>query len=312
MSFKNDFYHSDTLEPHIGRTKEILKKHPDIKKLMGRNPNTAYFIMGIVAFQIGLAYVSSLSPWWVMVILAYCIGAFCNHALFTLLHECTHNLVFKKKTYNIIAGMLCDLPNGFPSSTSFRKYHILHHRNQGNFDLDADLPSQWEAKVIQNHTITKALWLLFYPVFQSLRPYRLKQIALFDKVTFLNIAVVLSFDVLVVYLWGYQALLYLVLCLFFSVGLHPLGARWIQEHYMVDEPQETYSYYGILNKVAFNVGYHNEHHDFMAVPWNRLPEIRKLAPEYYNTLNYHTSWSRLLLQFLFDKNISLYSRSVRP
>ena len=72
--------------------------------------------------------------------------------------------------------------------------------------------------------------------------------------------------------------------LFFSVGLHILGARWIQEHYLLHPPQETYSYYGPLNLVAFNVGYHNEHHDCPSIPWNKLPTIRKIAPEFYENL----------------------------
>ena len=69
-----------------------------------------------------------------------------------------------------------------------------------------------------------------------------------------------------------------------SVGLHPLGARWIQEHYLVFEGQETSSYYGPLNVVALNVGHHNEHHDFPSVPWNRLPAIRRSAPEVLRAL----------------------------
>jgi len=35
------------------------------------------------------------------------------------------------------------------------------------------------------------------------------------------------------HLLGPKALLYLLISFFFSVGLHPLGARWIQEHYLV-------------------------------------------------------------------------------
>ena len=79
----------------------------------------------------------------------------------------------------------------------------------------------------------------------------------------------------------------------------------------MNESQETYSYYGVLNKVAFNVGYHNEHHDFPSVPWNKLPQIKKNAPDYYDTLIYHTSWARLFFRFLFDKELSLFSRLVR-
>jgi sphingolipid delta-4 desaturase len=90
-----------------------------------------------------------------------------------------------------------------------------------------------------------------------------------------------------------------------------LGARWIQEHYLVFPGQETTSYYGPLNKVALNVGYHNEHHDFPSVPWNRLPEVTRIAPEAYDTLGSYQSWTRLLLRFLFDPHISLFSRQLR-
>jgi sphingolipid delta-4 desaturase len=63
--------------------------------------------------------------------------------------------------------------------------------------------------------------------------------------------------------------------------------------------------------VALNMGYHNEHHDLPSIPWNNLPKLRAMAPEFYNNLKYHSSWSRLLLQFVFDKRFSLYSRVER-
>jgi sphingolipid delta-4 desaturase len=105
--------------------------------------------------------------------------------------------------------------------------------------------------------------------------------------------------------------LYLTLASIFSIGLHPLGARWIQEHYLTHRGQETFSYYGPLNWLALNVGYHNEHHDLMTVPWPRLPEIRRRAPEFYDSLVSYRSWTMLLLRFLFDPSLSLYSRRIR-
>ncbi len=75
--------------------------------------------------------------------------------------------------------------------------------------------------------------------------------------------------------------------------------------------QETASYYGALNRVALNVGYHNEHHDFPSVPWNRLPQVRAMAPEFYDTLKWRASWTRLMMEFIFDKRYSLYSRVTR-
>jgi len=127
-----------------------------------------------------------------------------------------------------------------------------------------------------------------------------------------NLAIQVGINLAVYLLWGPKSLAYLALALFFSIGLHPLGARWIQRHYLVgSEEQETFSYYGRLNLLTFNVGYHNEHHDFPSVPWHRLPRIRAAAPEWYTDLVAHTSWTRLLFRFLFDPEISLYSRMTR-
>jgi sphingolipid delta-4 desaturase len=94
--------------------------------------------------------------------------------------------------------------------------------------------------------------------------------------------------------------------------LHPLGARWIQRHYLVNGgAQETFSYYGPLNRLAFNVGHHNEHRDVPSVPWNNLRKLKRAAPEAYDELAHHSSWTKLLFRFLFGRNISLYGRIVR-
>jgi fatty acid desaturase len=95
----------------------------------------------------------------------------------------------------------------------------------------------------------------------------------------MNIVVQLIFDVAIVYFWGWSALAYLGFSFLFSVGLHPLGARWIQEHFLVlDKKQETFSYYGGLNSINMNVGFHNEHHDMPSISWNNLPKLKNIAP----------------------------------
>lgn len=311
MQAKKDFIHATYSEPHRIRTKEILKEFPGMRKLIGKNPLTIFAIVALVAFQFFLCWLLADQSWWLVVGAAYILGAFADHALFVMIHECAHRLIFKSHNANRLAGIFANIPLIFPSSVSFETYHIKHHSFQGVHELDGDLPNYWEAKLINNFFIGKVIWLLFYPFFQLFRFSRMKEIQPFNKWVGLNWLVQIAVIIAISLLFGTKGVSFLILSFFFSVGLHPLGARWIQEHYLTKGVQETYSYYGVLNTVAFNVGYHNEHHDFPSVPWNRLPQIRKDAPEFYDTLSYHTSWTKLFFRFLFDKEISLFSRIVR-
>ncbi len=305
------FTRSAAPEPHKARTKAILKQHPEVRRQIGKNPWSFAAIVGVVALQLGLAFLLRDAPWWAILLVAYVVGAVADHGLFVLIHECAHNLLFKRPAWNTLAGILANVPSVIPSSVSFKRYHLKHHSFQGVYELDADIPSVWEAKLIGNSAFRKAMWLLFFPFFQMLRPLRIREISLMDRWVALNMAVVFAVDIVVFMTLGPRAFLYLLASVFFSVGLHPVGARWIQRHWLVDDEQETYSYYGLMNKLAFNVGYHNEHHDFPSIPWNRLPSLKEAAPEYYEELKSHTSWGRLLLQFIFDPRLSLFSRMVR-
>jgi sphingolipid delta-4 desaturase len=308
---RTDFIYSANPEPHRLRTKQILKQSPQIRSLIGKNRFTIVLITFLVALQLTLAVLMANQAWWLILLTAYFAGAFADHALFVMIHECAHRLIFKNRAANRLAGIFANIPQVFPSSIAFERYHIKHHSFQGIHELDADLPNRWEARLINNYFVGKVIWLLFYPLFQAFRITRLKEIKPFDGWIALNWGVQIVFVAAIWWLLGGKAVAFLTFSFFFSVGLHPLGGRWIQEHYLVHGEQETYSYYGPLNKLAFNVGYHNEHHDFPSVPWNKLPQIRKQAPGFYNSLVYHTSWTRLFLRFLFDQELSLFSRIIR-
>jgi sphingolipid delta-4 desaturase len=114
--------------------------------------------------------------------------------------------------------------------------------------------------------------------------------------------------------------IYLLLSSFFAGSLHPCAAHFIAEHYLMMDvqegtvqslAQETTSYYGWLNIFCYNVGYHNEHHDFPSVPWTNLPALRALAPEFYNTLPAHKSWPYVTWKFITDPNVGMWSRAKR-
>ena len=300
-------------QPHPGVTRELLARHPEIRGLIGHNPWTFLAIVSLVTIQTATGALLSLNhaPWWAYLLCAYTIGAIADHGLWVMIHEATHNLVFAQRRPNQIAGLISNLPLLVPGHFSFQRYHLRHHAYQGEYDHDADLASFLEARIVGNETLKKVLWLLFFPVVQGLRPLHIKPTAFLDTKVVVNWTTQLVYMVLVVVLFGPPALLYLLISMFFSIGLHPVGARWIQEHYTLTPEQETYSYYGPANIVAFNVGYHNEHHDFPSVPWNRLPRVTKIAWEHYGSLKSYRSWTWLLLRFIFDPRFSLFSRVVR-
>ncbi len=308
---EHQFFRSYQPEPHFSRTREILERHPGVKDLVGRNPWTLAIIVGVCAAQIAGAWLLSDSPWWVALIAAYLVGAFFTHALWAMIHDCVHCRVLKGEVPNRLAGILANLTMVVPTSTSFEKYHLRHHVYQGVYEHDCDLPGNWEVKLFSGTVLGRMCWMLVFPILLIFRPSRMTAGPLWDRWLVLNFAIVVAFDVAVFYLLGPVALLYLALSMLFALGLHPLGARWIQEHFTSNPEQETYSYYGPLNRVQLNIGYHNEHHDFPGIPWNRLPELRRIAADAYDPLASHPSWTRLMINFALFGDPDVSGRVVR-
>ena len=311
---QQSFFHSDLGHPHTGRARAIIKAHPEVRQLMGRNPWTLLIALSVVSLQTALAFVFGklgFGYWWLNLLVAYGVGAFANHSMYVLIHDAVHNLILPSKSWNKVIAIFADLPNLLPGAMGFQVYHLKHHSHQGDYEWDADLANHWEARLVGNRWYAKALWLFLFPIVQLTRPPRIKAVRMWSRWIFLNLFCCLAYDAAIVYFCGWAGLFYLLCSFAFSLGLHPVGARWIQEHYTNDPEQETYSYYGPINRLCLNMGYHNEHHDFPTIPWNNLPRLRGLAPEYYDTLKCHRSWSGLLFQFIFDPKYTLFARVER-
>jgi len=309
------FMQCDTPMPHRVRAKQILVAHPDVRKLFKRNRWSALWTVLLVVVQvaIGVGLAIGDAPWWAIIIAAYAFGAFANHALFVLIHDYTHNLVFKKANANRLGAIFANIAIVFPAAIGFRNHHLLHHKYLGIPGLDADVPLPSEARWVGNSPWRKTLWLSMYWAVQALlRPATVKAIRTVDAWVVLNAVAMVAAMAPIVWFSGWWPVAYLFLSTLFSLGVHPVGARWIQEHFVFKEGQETYSYYGPLNKLSFNMGYHNEHHDFPQVAWSRLPAVRATAPEFYDHLYHHRSWTKLLLHVLFSSKFGLHQRIVRP
>jgi sphingolipid 4-desaturase/C4-monooxygenase len=309
---RSDYIWVTGVHQHVTRSRQILAAHPEVRDLAGPTPSTALWVAALVSAQLALAFLVAKQPWWIWLPAAYIAGATIDHALWVLIHECTHNLVFRGPTANRLVALSANLPLVFPAALSFQKYHLLHHSHLGELDFDADVPGPVESQVVRAPAL-KAIWLAAFAAVQGLiRTHRLKKVRFFDFWIVANLLTQIGFVVVIWAVQGYAPLKYLVLSSIAAIGFHPLGARWIQEHFVFADGQETYSYYGPLNRVCFNMGYHNEHHDFVTVPWSRLPKLKAVAPEFYDTLYAHLSWTALLFRFILDRNCTLYDRVVRP
>ena len=278
---------------------------------MGYDPNFKYQVLLLMVIQFTLAYLMKDFSWTIVFLVAYTIGGVINHALLLALHEISHNLAFghARPLHNRIFSLIVNFPIGVPCAISFKKYHLEHHRYQGDEELDVDLPTQFEARMFFN-TATKFVWVVLQPFFYSLRPMFVNpknplplEIA--------NMVLQFSVDALVVHYWGGKSLAFMIASSLLGMGLHPVAGHFISEHYMFAKGYETYSYYGPLNYVTFNVGYHNEHHDFPSVPGSRLPMVKEIASEYYKDLPQHNSWTRVLYEFITDPAIGPYARMKR-
>jgi sphingolipid delta-4 desaturase len=308
-----DYSRVSYLQPHWTRRKEIAKVHPEVQELHRTDVMTGVWVVVTISILVSLAKIVEVyqMSWLGIIALAYCVGAFICHAQWVLIHELTHDLVFKSQFLNTLCLLICNTTHIIPSGISFRYFHRQHHAFLNETYKDPDVPSPIEDRIFGHSILGKATWISLFSVLQTLRLLRSPQP--FEWPLFFNFMGNGLFAYAIFFAFGVKAVMFLLFSSLLSVGLllHPLGARWIAEHWAVQPPQETYSYYGIINTVAFNIGYHNEHHDFVGVPWNLLPKIKKIAPEYYEPLHQHPSYVKLLWTFVTNPNFTLKSRVVR-
>lgn len=319
-TLERDFFWSYTEEPHRTRRQAIMSKYPEVSKLCGPEPLTKYAVLLVLVIQFTAAISLRDTPIlsWPFMLTAYAVGGTCNQNIFLAIHEISHNLAFKSTIANRYFAILANLPIGLPYSAAFRPYHLEHHKHLGVDGIDTDLPTRFEALFLHN-VLGKAFFATFQIFFYAIRPMMVKS-SPFTMLHFANLFTQLVFDYCLVSLFGWRPLMYLLFSSFFAGSLHPCAGHFIAEHYVFEkslqvteggDPAETYSYYGPLNMLTYNVGYHNEHHDFPYVPWTRLPKLRSIASDFYEDLPSHTSWSYVIYQFIVDPRVGMFSRVKR-
>lgn len=312
-----NFHHTNLGEPHRLRRKEMLKKYPEIRSLMGFDRRIALMNFIIVSIQLTLAFFIqdifaendfSFKDWILYLLFTYFIGGTLAHWASMAIHEAAHNLTAKTLWGNRLVGLTANLIMIVPAAMSLRKHHPHHHVNMGVLGKDQDIPRGWVKNWVGNSPLRKFLWVTFYILFAVVSTGRLgKQ----NKYEFLNIIIQIIFNLFIFFYIGPYAFYYLCLSMFCGHTFNPIAAHFIHEHYSDDGSQETFSYYGPINWITYNVGYHTEHHDFMNIPGTRLPKLKKIAPEYYDSIVSHKSWFLVHLNFIFNKKYGHFCRITR-
>lgn len=315
ISKKTSFKPTDPKQVHMLRNREILAKYPQIKELYGPDIRLFPAVVGIVLAQFSLSYYASgIESWSYFIFLAWSLGGLFTHWLSLGNHELGHNLAFEKPEFNELLGCFANLPQGIPSFVAFKKYHFYHHYFLNEAKNDPDAPSTWEAETF-NTPAKKAVWMMLNPLFYAVRPLVLMPKPSSTK-EILNMVFVLGFDFFLLLQGsvGFRMLMFNIMSTLLGMGIHPIAGHFISEHYDLygdDNGQETYSYYGPLNYVSFNVGYHNEHHDFPRIAGFNLPKVTAIAPEYYMNLNPHHSWGKIVYDYIMNPECGPYKRIIR-
>ncbi|NJK90267.1 MAG: fatty acid desaturase [Myxococcales bacterium] len=288
----------------------MLRQHPEIRALVGPSAPTAFAVVGLVALQYLLAYAASFLPIWLAAVFAYAVGVPVAHALGVLIHECAHDLVFRRPDENRWLSILANMPLLFPAAIDFRGKHLAHHRRLGRQNEDTQAPTRFEIEVVGDSYARRFFWLSVGPVFFHGTP--VKNPRLIPSKFFLAANFVACVGTMPLIFWSSpSSFVFLFVAALLAFGPHPVGIRRYAEHVSLAKTQPTNSYYGVWSRLAFNVGHHVEHHDFPNIAWHRLPRLKTRAREYYEPLLAVPSWSALLIRFLTDHSFGLDRYSSR-
>ena len=308
-----------TTQRHNLRRQLILETHPEVRELMGSEPLTLLVVLINTAAILSSVYLIRNQSIPVMLFWGYFYFGTLAHTQVLLIHELSHNLGHRLPWVNHLFLMIANLPIMYPMAESFRKYHLIHHRHISELSRDTDIPLSFEAKMVKT-PVTKALWITLQPLIYGLRSLLFKSTTL-TTFEMINALVTYAFALFWIHVLDSRGavICFHLLGVLLSLGLHPLAAHFLHEHFLfgdhltnADHPHQlTFSNYGFLGNVfGFNVGYHNEHHDLTTIPWTRLPTLHNIAAQFYAPLPHWNTWIGVFKAWITDARVTGFSRLV--
>jgi len=140
--------------------KDISRDHPEVKKLFGPDHFTKYTVAFALCFQLFSLHLLMGAPWYQWLFCCYTLSGTINHGLTLAMHEASHGLMGKGVTRNKVLGIFANLSMVIPAAISFKRYHMEHHRYQGEDIMDVDIPCALEGWFFRTRP-RKVLWCFF-------------------------------------------------------------------------------------------------------------------------------------------------------
>lgn len=300
---------------HNDMRRAVVAAHPELLEISGSNWRTVLVLPVVLAAHWGMAWAVGDSPLWVIFVAAFFWGQFAIHAAGGLVHETAHKLIFRDPRAKLGFDLGLEwILGSYGKQLTYQHEHITsHHPYIGDYERDYEhedicaFQSRMELRhdnpVIQHlltgltlviHALPLGFligdevlprlnsWITGRPQRDPIRNIESTRPPVWQKRLFIAISLISNLTML--WLLGPWALLYHLwaLSLFLGkLGIWNLGQS-LSEHEGTDDESPSRSTYGWINIPLFNTGYHNEHHTFPNVAWNKLPVLTRTAPEVFN------------------------------
>lgn len=271
-----------------------------LKEPEGIACNGTAIAYAVVAYCLGLAGLFHSS--WAVNLLAVLLLAHAMIVAAYLIHECGHNLVFRKARHNAALGRamswLCGASYG--TYEDMRYKHFRHHVDNDDV-VWFEYEKYFEARPLILR-LTRALEWFYVPahdlimhgimmftsfVIPERRNQRVRNLTVLLIRGGIFLALVVFYPrVAILYAVAYLLMLhalrfmdalqhdypYTATLFEYAEAPHKGDAAWEQEH-TFSVPHSLR--YPRLNWLTLNFGYHNAHHANMNVPWYRLPALHE-------------------------------------
>lgn len=205
-------------------------------------------------------------------------------------HNHAHLRMWKFKTLNRLTDLYIGLLQGHPTFV-FNAVHVANHHRYRHSEKDVARTYGLNSVGIKgdnNHLLgyllhpVQAIFVL-YPIFMKTLRRHFAHRRMYFYYCLLQYAMVIGMWILLMLLdWQKWLLLIFIPQLH---GLHWLLATNYLQHAHADgspnsPAQKNYNYarnfYGLLNPLLLNIGYHTAHHEHPRAHWSKLPQLNNL------------------------------------